>query len=76
MFKISCPPSLEKVVSIVLFFNSAALYQVNSFGCGSRATWPTADSRTGHVLKLLNLIDLLFDSHLSEPEAFVYAPLL
>ena len=45
---------------------------VCSIGGGSAAAGSAAD---GHPLKLLNLIDLLFDSHLGEPEALVDAPL-
>ena len=47
-----------------------------SLGGRGAAAGSAADGLAANPLKLLNLIDLLFDSHLGEPEALVDAPLL
>ena len=47
-----------------------------SLGCGSAPVGAAANCLAADILKLLNLIDLLFDSHLGEPQALVDAPLL
>ena len=49
--------------------------ETTSFGSRGASVGSATNGRAADILKLLNLIYLLFDSHLGEPEALVDAPL-